>query len=93
MHCTACSRVNEGVSTCDFGSLATFAKAMTQVFVHDGTWSLFRRRRHGRPRDVERVPGYRFVAFVQDHDQIATGPLAIAFPWPCPTACHVLAPP
>ena len=54
----------------DFGSLATFAKAMTQVFVHDGTWSSFRRRRHGRPVDVERLPGYRFVAFVQDHDQI-----------------------
>jgi maltooligosyltrehalose trehalohydrolase len=54
----------------DFGSMATFAKAMTQVFVHDGTWSSFRRRRHGRPVDVERLPAYRFVVFLQDHDQI-----------------------
>jgi maltooligosyltrehalose trehalohydrolase len=54
----------------DFGTLATFAKAMTQVFVHDGTWSSFRRRRHGRPVDVERLPGYRFVVFLQNHDQI-----------------------
>jgi maltooligosyltrehalose trehalohydrolase len=54
----------------DFGSMATFAKAMLHVFVHDGTWSSFRRRRHGRPVDVERLPGYRFVVFLQDHDQI-----------------------
>jgi maltooligosyltrehalose trehalohydrolase len=54
----------------DFGSLATFTKAVTQVFVHNGTWSSFRRRRHGRPVNVERLPGYRFLAFLQDHDQI-----------------------
>jgi maltooligosyltrehalose trehalohydrolase len=54
----------------DFGSLATFAHVMTQVFLHNGTWSSFRRRRHGRPVDVERLPAYRFLAFLQDHDQI-----------------------
>jgi maltooligosyltrehalose trehalohydrolase len=54
----------------DFGSLATLAKAFTSAFVHDGTWSSFRRRAHGRPVDTARTPGHRFVAFLQDHDQV-----------------------
>ncbi len=52
----------------DFGSLPTLAKALTQAFVHDGTWSRFRGRSHGRP--VGDLPGERFVAFLQDHDQV-----------------------
>lgn len=52
----------------DFGPLAVLAKAMTEAFVHDGTWSTFRERTHGRP--VGDLPGDRFVAFLQDHDQI-----------------------
>src|SRR5262249_56406197 len=36
----------------------------------DGSWSCFRGRSHGRPVDVLRVPAYRFVGFLQDHDQI-----------------------
>jgi maltooligosyltrehalose trehalohydrolase len=54
----------------DFGSMATLAKAYTNVFVHDGTWSSFRGRTHGRPVDVRAVPGSRFVGFIQDHDQV-----------------------
>ena len=60
----------------DFGSLPTLAKALTGAFVHDGAWSSFRDRIHGRPVDRERTPGYRFVGYLQDHDQIgnrATG--------------------
>ena len=60
----------------DFGSLATFAKVWTRAFLHDGTWSEFRRRHHGRPIDSSTVPGWRLVAFLQDHDQVgnrATG--------------------
>ena len=59
----------------DFGSLPTLAKALTGVFVHDGTWSSFRGRRHGRPVPPT-LPGHRFVTYLQDHDQIgnrATG--------------------
>lgn len=52
----------------DFGPLPVLAKALTQAFVHDGTWSTFRERSHGRP--VGDLPGERFVAFLQDHDQI-----------------------
>ena len=54
----------------DFGSLAVLAKASTQAFVHDGSWSTFRQRHHGRPVDRATVPGWRFVAFWQDHDQV-----------------------
>jgi maltooligosyltrehalose trehalohydrolase len=53
----------------DFGSLETAAKALTGAFVHDGTWSTFRGRPHGRPVPAD-VPGWRFVVYLQDHDQV-----------------------
>ncbi|HVE73857.1 MAG TPA: malto-oligosyltrehalose trehalohydrolase, partial [Mycobacteriales bacterium] len=53
----------------DFGSLATLAHALRHAFVHDGSWSSFRGRRHGRPVP-DSIPGSRFVVFAQDHDQI-----------------------
>jgi maltooligosyltrehalose trehalohydrolase len=61
---------------CDFGSLAALAKTLTRVFFHDGSWSAFRGRSHGRQVDVFRVPAHRFLGYLQDHDQIgnrATG--------------------
>jgi maltooligosyltrehalose trehalohydrolase len=61
---------------CDFGSLECLAKTMTRVFFHDGTWSAFRRRAHGAPVDVTRIPGHRFLGYLQNHDQVgnrATG--------------------
>ncbi len=54
---------------CDFGSLEVLAKAMTGAFVHDGTWSTFRERTHGRPVPTA-IPGHRFVVYLQDHDQV-----------------------
>ncbi len=59
----------------DFGSLPVLAKALTGAFVHDGTWSSFRDRSHGRPV-ASTTPGHGFVVYRQDHDQIgnrATG--------------------
>jgi maltooligosyltrehalose trehalohydrolase len=53
----------------DFGSLETTAKALTGAFVHDGTWSTFRGRPHGRPVPPD-VPGSRFAVYLQDHDQV-----------------------
>ncbi|MCW2501334.1 MAG: maltooligosyl trehalose hydrolase [Frankiales bacterium] len=53
----------------DFGSLEVLAKAMTGAFVHDGTWSTFRGRTHGRPVPPA-VPGHRFVVYQQNHDQV-----------------------
>ncbi|MEV0404850.1 malto-oligosyltrehalose trehalohydrolase [Actinoallomurus sp. NPDC050550] len=60
----------------DFGVPGALAKTLTRVFFHDGTWSSFRGRTHGRPVDTLRVPGHRFLGFLQNHDQIgnrATG--------------------
>jgi maltooligosyltrehalose trehalohydrolase len=54
----------------DFGSLSTLAKVLTRAFLHDGTYSSFRGRNHGKPVDTERTPGYRFVVCLQNHDQV-----------------------
>ncbi|MFJ4961654.1 Malto-oligosyltrehalose trehalohydrolase [Streptomyces sp. ADI96-02] len=50
--------------------LAALAKTLTAVFFHDGTYSSFRGRTHGRPVDVHRSPAHRFVGYAQTHDQI-----------------------
>jgi maltooligosyltrehalose trehalohydrolase len=60
----------------DFGSLDCLTDVLTGGFFHAGTWSSFRNRSHGRPVDRQRTPGHRFVAYLQNHDQIgnrATG--------------------
>ncbi|MBO0819230.1 MAG: malto-oligosyltrehalose trehalohydrolase [Nocardiopsaceae bacterium] len=54
----------------DFGSMAALAKVFTRAYFHDGTWSSFRGRSHGRPVDALATPSYRFVVFAQDHDQV-----------------------
>jgi maltooligosyltrehalose trehalohydrolase len=54
----------------DFGSLAALAKTLTGAYFHDGTWSTFRGRSHGRPVDPAVLGGPSFVGFLQDHDQI-----------------------
>ncbi|MEU8233923.1 malto-oligosyltrehalose trehalohydrolase [Actinoplanes sp. NPDC048967] len=54
----------------DFGSLESLETVLTGAFFHAGTWSSFRHRRHGRPVDRARIPGHRFVAYLQNHDQI-----------------------
>jgi maltooligosyltrehalose trehalohydrolase len=54
----------------------TLEKVLTQVFFHDGSWSSFRGRSHGRPIDRDRIEGWRFVVALQTHDQVgnrATG--------------------
>jgi maltooligosyltrehalose trehalohydrolase len=53
----------------DFGTMAQLAKALTRVFVQDGTmYSLYRGRRHGRA--VEGLSPHQFVGFIQNHDQV-----------------------
>ncbi|GAA4861524.1 malto-oligosyltrehalose trehalohydrolase [Actinomycetospora straminea] len=54
----------------DFGDLATLAEVLHHPFHHAGTWSTFRGRVHGRPVDLLRTPGHRFLAYLQDHDQV-----------------------
>ncbi|RBY97838.1 malto-oligosyltrehalose trehalohydrolase [Blastococcus sp. TF02-8] len=56
--------------------LGGLAKTLTGAFFHDGSWSSFRKRSHGRPVDTARLPGWKFLGYLQDHDQIgnrATG--------------------
>ncbi|HWN58961.1 MAG TPA: malto-oligosyltrehalose trehalohydrolase, partial [Methylomirabilota bacterium] len=52
----------------DFGSIAQLAKTLTRGFAYDGVYSKSRRRTHGRP--VEGLSAHRFVAFLQNHDQV-----------------------
>ncbi|MFK3672116.1 malto-oligosyltrehalose trehalohydrolase [Leifsonia aquatica] len=53
----------------DFGDPTALVKVFERGFFHDGTWSSFRERHHGRPLDAD-IPFTRLVAFSQDHDQI-----------------------
>ncbi|MEU3214907.1 malto-oligosyltrehalose trehalohydrolase [Streptomyces sp. NPDC006971] len=50
--------------------LAAVAKTVTSGFFHNGTYSAFRGRTHGRPVDIARTPAHRFVGYAQTHDQI-----------------------
>ena len=54
----------------DFGSLECLETVLTGAFFHAGTWSSFRQRVHGRPIDRRTTQGHRFVAYLQNHDQI-----------------------
>lgn len=54
----------------DFGSVSAIAKVLTGGYFHDGSYSSFRGRTHGRPVDTRTTPAWRLVAFVQDHDQV-----------------------
>ncbi|MFJ3232019.1 malto-oligosyltrehalose trehalohydrolase [Streptomyces sp. NPDC086787] len=49
---------------------ASLAKTLSGGFFHDGTYSSFRGRRHGRPLDRARVPGHRLLGYGQTHDQV-----------------------
>lgn len=60
----------------DFAGLPVLQRVLTHGFYHDGTYSSFRERHHGRPIDRLTLPASRLVTFAQDHDQIgnrATG--------------------
>ena len=54
----------------DFGSFAALAKVLRGGFFHDGTYSSFRRRHHGRPIPTDTVPASSLVAYTCNHDQI-----------------------
>ncbi|MDT0344140.1 malto-oligosyltrehalose trehalohydrolase [Streptomyces litchfieldiae] len=50
--------------------LAALAATVTRGFFHDGGYSAFRGRRHGRPLDRAATPAHRLVGYAQTHDQI-----------------------
>ncbi|GGZ91895.1 malto-oligosyltrehalose trehalohydrolase [Streptomyces bluensis] len=49
---------------------AALAKTLTDGFFHDGTYSTFRGRRHGRPLDRTRLSAHRLLGYTQTHDQV-----------------------
>lgn len=60
----------------DFADADAPAKIARTPFFHDGTWSSFRGRDHGRPVDGDSTDGSHFVVSLQTHDQVgnrATG--------------------
>jgi maltooligosyltrehalose trehalohydrolase len=52
----------------DFGSMGQLAHALEHVFVYDGRYAPDRQRWHGRP--ATGLPGWRFLGYMQDHDQV-----------------------
>ncbi|MFL0390294.1 malto-oligosyltrehalose trehalohydrolase [Curtobacterium sp. 179-B 9B NHS] len=54
----------------DFAPLSALAKVLEHGFFHDGTWSSFRGKRHGRPIDRGTSPATALVVANQNHDQI-----------------------
>jgi maltooligosyltrehalose trehalohydrolase len=74
----------------DFGAPGALARTLREVFFHAGTYSSFRGRTHGRPVDLRRTPGHRFLAYLQNHDQVgnrATGDRLSASVSPGRLAC------
>ncbi|AMB42582.1 MULTISPECIES: malto-oligosyltrehalose trehalohydrolase [Paenarthrobacter] len=60
----------------DFDSLAVLAKVLEHGFLHDGSYSSFRERHHGRPIRQDLAHPSALVVCLQNHDQIgnrATG--------------------
>jgi maltooligosyltrehalose trehalohydrolase len=62
----------------DFGGVGPVAKALGERYVHDGGYSPYRRRRHGRP--ATGIPGDHFVVCVQNHDQVGNRALGERLP-------------
>ncbi|WP_167133858.1 malto-oligosyltrehalose trehalohydrolase, partial [Arthrobacter sedimenti] len=54
----------------DFDSVGALAKVLEKGFFHNGTYSSFRERHHGREIDPSRVSPLQLVVAAQNHDQI-----------------------
>lgn len=54
----------------DFAPLSALAKVCERGFFHDGTYSSFRERDHGRAVDTAHMPTWRLVVASQNHDQV-----------------------
>ncbi|WP_066295834.1 malto-oligosyltrehalose trehalohydrolase [Arthrobacter luteolus] len=54
----------------DFDTLGALAKVLQDGFFHDGSYSSFRLRSHGRPLDKDVVTARQLVVAAQNHDQV-----------------------
>ena len=52
----------------DYTPWDDLCKVMDDVFVYNGTYAPTRQRRHGRR--VGTLPGYKFLGYIQNHDQV-----------------------
>jgi maltooligosyltrehalose trehalohydrolase len=52
----------------DFADAAHLARGLREPYLYDGGYAPARDRRHGRP--AGNLPGHRFVACIQNHDQV-----------------------
>jgi maltooligosyltrehalose trehalohydrolase len=52
----------------DFGSFGDLHRALKHAYVYDGQYSIYRKRRHGRP--ATGLSAHHFVHFDQNHDQV-----------------------
>ena len=52
----------------DFGRMSHLADALSHIYVYDGEYSQYRRRRHGRA--IGNLPASRFIIASQNHDQV-----------------------
>ncbi|MGE0215832.1 malto-oligosyltrehalose trehalohydrolase [Mycolicibacterium sp.] len=66
---TAVSGERQGYYS-DFGTLETLAQTLRHGYFHAGTYSSFRKRRHGRPLDTATIPATRLLAYTLTHDQV-----------------------
>ncbi|KAA0084247.1 malto-oligosyltrehalose trehalohydrolase [Mycolicibacterium sp. P9-64] len=66
---TAVSGERQGYYS-DFGTLDVLATTLKHGYFHAGTYSSFRRRRHGRPLDTATIPATRLLAYTLTHDQV-----------------------
>lgn len=68
---TALTRESRGYYA-DFARapMAALARTLTGVWFHDGCFSSFRDRAHGRPVDRRTTPAHRFLGYAQTHDQV-----------------------
>ena len=56
----------------DFGTAEVLDKALTRVFIHDGTYSTFRGKDWGAPVEptTQLYDAHSFITFIQNHDQV-----------------------
>ena len=52
----------------DYGKIGQLAKSFREGFAYSGEYSPYRKCRRGQPSTD--IPGYRFVVFSQNHDQV-----------------------
>lgn len=57
----------------DFDNFRQIAKTFSEGYVYTGQYSRRRRRRHGRSPHL--TEGYKFIVFLQNHDQVGNRPL------------------